>query len=74
MAKSTIREKRRRRNKNNVTSNDDIYISMDNEVFDAPEETVEYVAEIKEQTVERKRFRPLMGEEYDFTRLAEKYS
>ena len=74
MAKSTIREKRRRRNKNNVTSNDDIYIAMENEVFDAPEETVEYVAEIKEQTVERKRFRPLMGEEYDFTRLAEKYS
>ena len=74
MAKSTIREKRRRRNKNNVTSNDDIYIAMENEVFDAPEETVEYVAEIKEQTVARKRFRPLMGEEYDFTRLAEKYS
>ena len=47
MAKSTIREKRRRRNKNNVTSNDDIYIAMENEVFDAPEETVEYVAEIK---------------------------
>jgi|TARA_B110000495_G_C22961672_1_gene563745 hypothetical protein len=68
---SSIRDKRRKRSK--ITSNDELY-EQTNEVFDAPEETPEYVEEIQIKTVDRKRFRPLMGEEYQYTQLAEKYS
>jgi len=75
MTKSTIKDKRRqRRNKSKITSNDELYSSLTEEVFVLPEETPEYVEQIQVKTVERKRFRPLIGAEYDYKQMAEKYS
>ena len=67
MTKSTIKDKRRqRRNKSKITSNDELYSSLTEEVFVLPDETPEYVEQIQVKTVERKRFRPLIGAEYDY--------
>jgi len=76
MPKSTIKDKRRlRRNNSKITSTDELYNSLsDDEVFELPEETPEYVKEIQVKTVERKRFRPLIGAEYDYETMAIKYS
>ena len=74
MAKSTIKDKRRqRRNKSKITSNVELY-NISEEVFELPDETSEYVEQIQVKTVERKRFRPLIGAEYDYKEMAEKYS
>jgi len=75
MTKSTIKDKRRqRRNKSKITSNDELYSSLTEEVFVLPDETPEYVEQIEVKTVERKRFRPLLGAEYNYKEMAEKYS
>ena len=75
MSKSTIRDKRRqRRNKSTITSNDELYNSLTEEIFVLPDETPEYVEQIQVKTVERKRFRPLLGAEYNYKEMAEKYS
>ena len=76
MPKSTIKDKRRlRRNNSKITSTDELYNSLsDDEVFELPEETPEYVKEIQVKTVERKRFRPLIGAEYDYETMSIKYS
>jgi hypothetical protein len=74
MTKSTIKDKRRqRRNKSKITSNDELYTSSE-EVFVLPDETPEYVEQIQIKTVERKRYRPLIGAEYNYKEMAEKYS
>ena len=74
MTKSTIKDKRRqRRNKSTITSNDELY-NISEEVFVHPDETPEYIEQIQVKTVERKRFRPLIGAEYDYKEMAEKYS
>ena len=74
MSKSTIKDKRRaRRGKSTITSNDELYNSLTEEVFEI-DDTPEYIQQIEVKTVERKRFRPLIGAEYDYTQMAEKYS
>ena len=73
MTKTTIKDKRRqRRNKLKITSNDELYTSS-NEIFEI-DETPEYVEQIQVKSIERKRFRPLIGAEYDYKEMAEKYS
>ena len=48
MAKSTIKDKRRqRRNKSTITSNDELYNSLTEEIFVLPDETPEYVEQIQ---------------------------
>jgi len=77
MTKSTIKDKRRqRRNKEvKITSNDELYLnSLGENVFMSPEETSEHVKAIQVKTIERKRYRPLIGAEYDYETMANKYS
>jgi hypothetical protein len=72
MSKSTIRDKRRaRRGDRNIVSNEELYDSFTKEPVD---ETPEYIQEIQMKTVERKRFRQLIGAEYDYEAMAVKYS
>ena len=72
MAKSTIRDKRRaRRGERNIVSNEELYDTFTQEPV---EETSEHVQEIQMKTVERKRFRQLIGAEYDYETMAVKYS
>ena len=72
MTKSTIRDKRRaRRGERNIVSNEKLYETFTQEPV---EETPEYVQEIQMKAVERKRFRQLIGAEYDYETMANKYS